>query len=300
MNTKTLYLCLFLILIIHTGCKHNRDEFSGKTVLKIGSATISEYELLKNMKEAEKSGIKSQKEKQNWLNQFIDRTYLLQDALYLGYDTLQSVRNRVNSMAKIILTQFSGRYWEKRSGTETEVSKKEIREAFLKREYIYYVDYLYFKDRDEMERLLNNVAPVDYTQFKQAALKLKRDKNYFANQAFQWPFNQLTEANETVFTMKVGEVSNPLETSFGIFIVTINRIEKTGIKDFKSEQKSIAEMLKANKNQIVINKKINEILKLADPWFNEAKFPQVILSILISIIRKIPYLSSKREIVLKK
>jgi parvulin-like peptidyl-prolyl isomerase len=212
------------------------------------------------------------KERQDYLNQLIEKKLMLVDAYRKGLDKKEEiVKAGQDALERVAVQQLL---------YEKEIIGKVINEQTLK-------DY-YSKSGEEIHarHILIRTDPVDSTQWDKA--KVRADSIYqavkggadFAELAkslsddktnspqggdlgyFKWG-RMLPEFQEVAFALKINEISPPVKTNYGYHIIQLLDRRKVEMKPYEEEKAQLKEELKRQKYQ--------ELRKMADEYIEQLK-----------------------------
>ena len=106
-------IILALLALSQLGCqpKKAKNEVSNEIVLKTGPVEITKYEFEKNKEREYQPG--NGLNYTDWVNGFIDETYMLADADSKKYDTMSIINRQLNYVAQAMMSQVGGYLWER-------------------------------------------------------------------------------------------------------------------------------------------------------------------------------------------
>jgi hypothetical protein len=272
------------------------DEISEEVILKIGNMEITQYEFQKDFERGLGKNI-SKQNKEEWLKEFINNKYLIADALEKKYDTIADINNILEYASRTMMSKVDGYLWNAVELPKMKITKEQIVGAYEKRKYIFYLDVLVFANKFTMKQTLGkDTTPDSSAKFKSLVDRLdQNDKTVvFLNFSSQWPYDEgLSEFPDLIYNLKEDEVSKPVETNNGIYIIHLLRKEEIKQKPLKKELKTIEPILiTARKNQIAFAKQ-NEIHKNANIKINDAIVDSVSATISNLTFLSRPSLSKK-------
>ncbi len=184
---------------------------------------------------------------QLWKNNFIDRMLLIADA----YDRRlvnKDIGNAVQVMSKYMISLPSSSFYLSKFGKV--VVEQESLDAYKKREIKYDIDYFQF---DTAEKLKEFLAAEGKCAFTNPDLK-----SMLKQITLIWPVSKF--AFEGVWDMKDGEVSGPVNSSSGHYLLKVRAITKNEQRTYDLEKDKIEKTLKIH-HQILANHNYVEDLK---------------------------------------
>lgn len=246
-----------------------KNDNPDKVVLRVGKATITEYELEKNLDvflsdfTRQNGRVSSKIDTQNWIDEFIDRAYFLADAYDKGYDTLDDVLKWVRSMEHYVVSKKGGLLDEKLDMTS--MSQEEIQAALIKNSRRVYISYLKFRDYNSALDFLNGHFNIkDSRQFSEAFKKESAPLMTVGEDKIEWPFMRRGEREEFVLGMVKDQISPILILSDGVYIVRADSVENVEIaRQPDSLKKRIVQTLQLRKKQNRQTEYFNEIKRQA-------------------------------------
>lgn len=271
-----LLLLTFCFLTYCKGPKNNSDQKNiDEIVLKIGDWEFTRYEFDKQWN----SQINKPTEtaKKDWLNKYLNNSYIVADAYQKRYDTSGIVQLK-NYYAQLNMCgSVGGYYWNKVEEPKLMVTSREIKSAYKKRDKLYYLDYIVFADKPSMLSALADTVIKNENEFAKIALTCRGKNNiWIASEKLAWPFKYLGDFKEIIDQLKPGEITKPLYGPKYIFIVKLNKIETQKLPPYKSEKKVIEKELKNWKADNIIDKKQTEILGHARIQINDSIIDEVL------------------------
>lgn len=265
---------LFAILTLIKCSGKNKNEISDEIVLKVNNFEMTKYEFEKIKKSYLKYSDNkvSSDDLKNFNNQIIDEAYILADAYNKRYDTLSEI-NKIVYYEKLFLIGKEGGYvWKKFEEPKLVFTNNELKEAYKKRNNVFYLEYLFSQNYDVLKKTLKSDTIIkNELSFHE---KVEKYKSYpiikYINAPYRWPFDEMFDVKDIIYGLKSGEVSKPLITSEGVYIIHIIQIENMKQQKFKDEKENIRSILrKAKALKIILNKQ-NEIRNKASYQINDS------------------------------
>ena len=252
----------FIISIIGTllNCSNNKksEEISEEIVLKIGNVEITKYEFERNKSKY----VTPQTNYKSWLSDFIDNTYILTDAYEKKFDTIQILQKKLNYAALKMMGQVNGYLWNKVEEPKLKISKDELQTAYEKRNKVYFIEYIRFSSKNEMDSIIKNNADIENEiNFNLLVTEIKQKKiaEYNSNQ-YLWPFDNLNLLKNQIYNLKQGQIKTE-KTSEGIYIIHLLKKENITQPPFDKEIENIEPILKQIKTIQIAENKQNEIFE---------------------------------------
>lgn len=271
-SKRTLILAVISLMLISLSCgrgnTNNSEAISDKIVLKIGKAEITEFEF-RNLVNRLPS-INPNEKVSSKIQRVIREIFFLADALEQGYDMQDNARLAVLYSSRNMISKLNGYVWNKVEKPKLEVSKHELNEALEKSTTSFYIEYVCVKDQQILRKVLDNQSFVPTQENFRDLVKSCEDEEYanYQTQPIIWPFGDLGAVNSQIYHMSIGEISNPLETPHGIYIVHVLRKEEVSLGNSDSFEQQLIWNLEAVKEDVIIWNKQKEIYAKADIQIN--------------------------------
>ncbi len=290
---KALKLWIFSISIIllfsFLTCTHQKseDEISEEIVLKIGPVEITKYEFERNKK---RSYNPKQGNYQQWLNNYIDEAYILADGYEKKYDTLSTINKTVNYATYTMISQVNGYLWEKTEQPKLNFPDSEIKKIYKKQNKVFHIEFLKFPDKKTMTGLLGNDTIITTrANFTRLVNKCQPNTSVrFVTVELLYPFHELEPYKNLLFKMEQDDITKPLYTDNGIFIVHLIGTESRNPKPFKIEKDRIRMSLKLDKERQIVDHKQKEIFGKANIFINN-KVEGIAMEIIKMINKRLLY-----------
>ena len=268
---QILIISVIILAVCHSGCSHKKvkNEISDEIVLKCGPAEITRYEFERN--KAREYQPERGLTYNEWLNGFIEETYLLADALSKKYDTISVINKQVNYAAYAMVGQAEGYLWQKTVTPRLKFSDRELKNVYKKRDKIFYLEYLQFPDENTITKLLDGGTTVKTGEdFDSLVKKCSTDNSViYRNQPFLFPFSGLDSFKKSLYNLKQGEIKKLSSADKEIFLFHLIKIESREQKPFKTERDNIESLLKQALEIQIIEEKQNEVFSKAKITINE-------------------------------
>src|SRR3972149_10022650 len=237
-------LCCLLLLLSVTACKQKeeaRKTTGGPIVAKINDKEITLSEFTERIKEypaLAHSGEMTEETKKGFLDNLIVRELIFQEALRLGIDKDKETIDFIEEMKKRVLVD---RFFKKEVDQKVQVSEEETKKFFdenleeTKNPDEVRASHILLKTREEAEMVLKKVK--QGAKFEDLAKKFSTDpgsKDTGGDLGFFSQGMMVPEFDSVAFKLKVGEVSDIVQSRFGFHIIKL--LEKK-----EGKQKSVEE-----------------------------------------------------------
>jgi len=270
---KNYLLCFGLIaLIISCTDKDAKKDI----VLKIGDLEVTRYTVEKKV-----AGyfpdpkMKTKEELEDFYTKLVDGYFLIADAYNKGYDTLDTIKNRLKYTVDISMIQHGGLLWDNLVGSRLYDSIQITPEKEAKRSKVFYYDVLYSNSKQKfVQELKNDTVMESYEEFTQWKKKCNELPFLFStNYSMQWPFGYLHTYSNVLYSMKVGQVSPMITVDEGVFYFYLDTVETITLTEqdrnmLTMDLQQIAEESISKENDI-------KMLRSGDPVINEQSVQEV-------------------------
>jgi len=219
------------------------EEVGDKIVLSVADVNITEYEFGKNLNAFKTDFIRKNNynptsaDIKKWIQNFIDRAYLLADAYKKGFDTLTEVNINVESMEHLVLTQPGGLLDEKMAKEKT--TPDEIEKALQAASKSFVVEYLDFENYGQVIKLIGESEIKKQSEFYDTVSKNSRTTfATFKIDTLKWPFTLLGEKAEIISGLKSNDViflQSPDAHYYLIHIKEVQSKSKLDLSKIKSD-----------------------------------------------------------------
>ena len=223
-------------MILFTDCsnrsgKNNQVIIDTTVVLSIGKVNITGYEFAKNLNMA-KAQLSQNGEamQQNvtlntWKNDYINKIYLLADAYDKGYNENVHVDSIVNNAARFMVSQPHG-LLDLEKSKNYQVSAEELNEAIERSKNSIHIEYIKFKDRDQlMKKLPRGIAPIN-ANFEKLLSTINLSDVEYKKDVLVWPFAGYWGKENEIYDLKEGETSPILKINNGYYLIHVKTITR--------------------------------------------------------------------------
>ena len=265
---------LLVFLQISCSTKRNKKQIDDEIILTAGQVEITRYEFEKN-KSREFDPQRSSY--QQWLNNYLDETYLLAEAYAMRCDSLPEIQKTVHYATLTMIGEVGGYLWNKVEEPKLNLSRSQVKKVYKKRNRVFHLEYLLFPDGKTMsESLGNNTIINNNSDFDAAVNRCKKDSSVrYSKIALLYPFSSLYPLKDFIISLKEGEISKPLKTYNGIYIIRASKIEACDLKPFRTEYKKFLGELQQYLRMQLIKGKQAEIFSQANIWINPSTVNEI-------------------------
>lgn len=275
-SRQTFAVILLFILLFAGNTSYSQINIDTRVVLQVNNVSITGYELEKNLG-IFKDGFRQKNNRlpglaeiDQWIQSFIDRTYLLADAYGQRYDTLPETNRWVSAMEHFMIMQPGGLLDEKLGGGE--LSEQETEAAIQKHLRRTHFQYIKFPDYNSALTALGSAAEIktkeQFDDIVKKGVALPGVKT--GEDVVRWPFFSRGEREEIILNMHEGEISFLLTLSDGVYIARVQRIELIdSLQLTGSMRQGLVSILKRNKRDQAHRKFYEESIKRAQIRYDD-------------------------------
>jgi len=209
------------------------------------------------------------------LQQLITKELIFDDAKKTGVLKSKDFKKEFAKIKKRIEKDLAIQVWQKRELDKIKVSDKELKnyynknkEEFNEKESVH-ARHILVKTEDEANKIISELKSLKGDALKNKFIELAKSKStgpsgpkggdlgYFAKG------QMVPEFNDKVFSMKVGEISEPVKTQFGYHVIYLEDKKTKKTKAFDEVKTFIEQRLKLEKFKTVIKAKMEALQKKA-------------------------------------
>ena len=209
------------------------------------------------------------------LQQLIAKELIFDDAKKTGVLKSEDFKSEFAKVQKRIEKDLAIQVWQKRELDKIKVSEKELKnyynknkEEFNEKESVH-ARHILVKTEDEAKKIVSELKSLKGEALKSKFIELAKAKStgpsgpkggdlgYFAQG------QMVPEFNAKVFSMKVGEVSEPVKTQFGYHVIYLEDKKAKKTRAFSEVKAFIDQRLKMEKFKTVIKNKMDALNKKA-------------------------------------
>ncbi|MGD2034278.1 MAG: hypothetical protein PVF73_04425 [Bacteroidales bacterium] len=223
-------LNLIILIIFCISCQNKNSD---QIILEIGELKVTGLEFDLNKKKFFDKKKNKYIEYSKWKSDYIDRCFIICDALHKGYDTLSSINQRVNSVARFMMVQKYGPLWKKIASPTVDTFKIVTKNKIRLRENLYYFDIIRIDNKEILTNLGLQEAPLndpgEFNGLKSKAAFSKGVSSYYTS--LQWPFRGFWEVKEDLVRLTEGQISKLLYSDNKYYYFYLDKIEKVPLSE---------------------------------------------------------------------
>jgi peptidyl-prolyl cis-trans isomerase C len=267
---KFLVLILGLGLVLVAGC----DKFekpSAKYIAKVNKSVISEDDFLKEISlipEWARKSFSGKEGKDRFLQELINKELISQDAINRGLQNDRDLAEKIEEFRKMSLLTI---VLKKEVEEKAEVTESEIKEfydsnpeKFMTGEEVR-ARHILVDTEEKANDILNSIIKGE--SFPELAKTFSMDKGSAQNGGDLGFFSRgrmIPEFEETAFSLKKGEVSKPVKTTYGYHLIeTTDKREGSQIQ-FEEAKENIKNQLVKEKQKALFESYIETLKKKSE------------------------------------
>jgi len=254
---------------------------SAQTLVTVNGVKISQQDVeteLMNATQGRFNQVPADKQAQfrkQVLQQLITKELIFDDAKKTGILKSKDFKTEFAKIQKRIEKDLAIQVWQKRELDKIKVSNKDLKdyynknkEEFNEKESVH-ARHILVKTEDEAEAITSKLESLKGDALKTKFIELAKAKStgpsgpkggdlgYFANG------QMVPEFNAKVFSMKVGEVSEPVKTEYGYHVIYLEDKKAKKTRAFSEVKSFIEQRLKMEKFKTVMKSKMDALQKKA-------------------------------------
>lgn len=274
-------LCCMLLLLSVTACKQEEKKevkkaAAGPVVATINNKelTLSEFtERIKEYPALAHGGKMSEETKKGFLDNLIVRELIFEEALRLGIDKDKETIDFIEEMKKRVVVD---KFFKKEVDQKTQVTDDEIKKYFdetpeeSKTPDEVRASHILLKTREEADVVLKKIKKG--AKFEDLARQVTADpgsKDSGGDLGFFSQGMMVPEFDAVAFKLKVGEVSDIVQSRFGFHIIKLMEKREGKTKSFEEAKPEIEKTLLARKRKEKFDTLVAELKAKAKITIND-------------------------------
>jgi len=255
---------------------------SAQTLVTVNGVKISQKDVdteLMNATQGRFNQVPADKQAQfrkQVLQQLIAKELIFEDAKKTGVLKSKEFKTQFDIVKKRIEKDLAIQVWQKRELDKIKISNKELKNYYNKNKAEFdekesvHARHILVKTEDEAKKIKSELSSLKGDALKSKFIELAKNKStgpsgpkggdlgYFARG------QMVPEFNDKVFSMKVGEVSEPVKTQFGYHVIYLEDKKAKKTRPFSEVKSFIEQRLKMEKFKKVIKDKMKALQKKAN------------------------------------
>jgi peptidyl-prolyl cis-trans isomerase C len=223
MKYQTKFL-IFIIFVFLFNCSH-KESNKDLVVAKVGKDKITFKEFEQSFALEPKYAIKTsmKKARLSQINYLIEQKYYYLSAVKVGLESDSLIKRRIDYIKE---NEIIKAYINKEFLDRVKISNEELISALSKLDKKIRVQHLFAASKNEINKIDLKLKAGD--SFKKIAKEMFSDENLKNNSGDLGfiNFGDLDPALESkIFSMKIGEISDPIESAYGFHILRVTDIQ---------------------------------------------------------------------------
>lgn len=263
---KKLFILFVCAGVFAFGCTRGKS-FSNPIIAKGKGIKITKNDFLNEfnrLPEWAKQGLQGKEGKERLLDEIIKRELLYQEAKKQGLEKDKDIKARLEELKKMaIITALLKKEIEEKAG---QIEDKEVKEFYDKnlQEFItgeeIKVSHILVNTEEEAKKLLVRIKKGE--SFSKLAKSFSKDPGS-AGKGGELGFikrgQMVPEFEQIAFSLKKGEISNPVKTQFGYHIIKVTERKEGEKSDYAKVRDNIRERLKMEKQRTLFDSLIEKL-----------------------------------------
>jgi peptidyl-prolyl cis-trans isomerase C len=268
---KKLFVVICAItLAISAGCVKKEEKVEKDFLAKVNDKIITqEYfmQKLNSLPEWAKGRFTTEEGKRQFLEEIIKEELLFQDAMRTGIDREKDFLNKVDEFKRMTLVStLLKREVEAKAATDD----KEIRDFYEKHSDTYKLGdqvrarHILVDTEEEAEEILQKILKGE--DFEELAKNFSKDLSTAVkggDLGFFGRGRMVPEFEQAAFSLKAGEVSEPIKTKFGYHIIKVIEIKEGEQREFEEVKSIVKRRLKSEKQKSLFDTYIQSLKEKA-------------------------------------
>ncbi|MDZ7346383.1 MAG: peptidyl-prolyl cis-trans isomerase [candidate division KSB1 bacterium] len=263
LNYKGLWAAASLLVAVFFSCGKGSGKSSSPIVAEVGDVKFTMAELKEALPQPEGVEI-SEVQAQNYLQRWLDKEIIYQQALEEGFTKDPEVRKKLREIERDYVFAL---YIRKNIDEKVTVSETELRTyydskggEFIRPENYYDLQIIFTQSSANADEAFQRLKSGESFGIVAKELSEHESKNA-EGRVEKVPLSVLPEAlKRKIPTMKLGEISQPIQTPIGYYVVKLAAVYPRGEKQsFEEARKAVEQKVKAYKRDQEYNRLLNEL-----------------------------------------
>jgi len=262
---KSLFNSIFLIfllgfILLIESCTGYR---SNDTLLQIGDykVTVADYEYMRN-----ENNERYKLTDADLRKKIIDDGYINAFALDNRYDTIASLKTRLDYAIRFYAAVQDGYMWNKKYKPALVVSETQLRDAYEKQKLEYNIEFILFPDKELLDKYCSSHSSIQSSEFNSIKSKIDSKAGIYSSSSFQrFPFNLPGIEYNKVVQSRKGDVWGPVQTPEGYFIYRLLEIRNSIEVPYNTMKPNLQKILEHKLAQKYDNERKKEVQQKAKP-----------------------------------
>ncbi|MBI4698634.1 MAG: peptidylprolyl isomerase [Nitrospirae bacterium] len=263
---KKLYLLVF-VMVFAIGCTA-KETPKGSVVAKVGSETITKEQLtneLNKLPEWARSRFSTDEGKKQFLDEIIKKELIYQDAKKKGMDRDDKFKKDLEEFKIMTMIKMT---LDKEIEEKAKVDPKEAKDFYDKHQDQFILGlqvsarHILVETESEAQSIIKRLRQGE--NFAKLAEKFSKDKGTAKNGGDLGFFERgrmVPEFEKVAFSMKPGEISNPVASRFGFHVIEVTDRKEGRSGSFDEVKEGIAKQLMMEKQRTLFDTYIEGLKK---------------------------------------
>jgi peptidyl-prolyl cis-trans isomerase C len=257
---------MFVVLFV-AGCTSKKGSDS-LVLAKAGKAEITKEDFIRELNrvpEWARGNFQTDEGKKQFLDELIKKELIYQDAKKKGLERDEKFKAEVEEFQKMTLIKS---VLEKEVEEKAKLDPKEVRDFYDRHPDEFKVglevraSHILVDGEEDAKNLLQRIQQGE--SFSSLAKEFSKDKDSAKNGGDMGFFGRgrmVPEFERVTFSLKIGEVSNPVKTRFGYHIIKVTDRKEGRVGDFEEVKNAIARRLAIEKQRDLFESYIEKLKK---------------------------------------
>jgi peptidyl-prolyl cis-trans isomerase C len=262
-------LILIVSAIIISGCA--QKEEGGKDFLaKVNSKTITKEDFnnkLNTLPEWARGRFKSVEGQKEFLDEIIKEELLYQEAINRNVDKEVEIMEKIEEFKRMTMIST---LLKREIEAKTSLKENEAKEFYEKHKDNFMTglevkaQHILVDTKEEADDLLKKIMKNE--SFSELAKNFSKDKGTAMKGGDLGYFStgrMVPEFEKTAFSLKVGEISEPVKSQFGYHIIKVNDKKEGKLREFEEVKATIEKRLSMDKQKTIFETYVNNLKEKA-------------------------------------
>lgn len=268
-------LALTFVVVFAFGCTSKKGSTNPVLAKGAGVKITKEYfnERINRLPEWAMGRFRTEEGKREFLNELVKEELLYREAKKQGLSKDKEVQAKLEEFQRMTLITT---LLKKEIEEKAKVDDKEVKEFYDKNPAEFKAGlevrakHILVDSESEAKNILKRIQKGE--KFSELAKKYSKDKGSAQNGGDLGFFSSgkmIPEFENAAFSLKVGQVSNPVKTQFGYHIIQVTDRKEGSLYDFEGVEESIRKRLTIDKQRNLFTSYVENLEKKAKIKINE-------------------------------
>jgi peptidyl-prolyl cis-trans isomerase C len=260
------YLILIVAVALIFGCAQKREDSGKEFLAKVNAKTITADDFMKKLNtlpEWAKGRFQSEEGKREFLEEIIKEELLYQEAKKGGLDKDEDFKNKVEEFKRMNLVST---LLKKEVEEKVTVDDQEVRDFYNRHQESFKLgeevkaQHILVATEEEAKDILKRILKKE--SFSELAKNFSKDEGTAKNSGELGFFGRgrmVPEFENAAFSLKPGEISEPVKTQFGYHIIKVLEKKEGKMRGFEEVKSTIQRRLKLERQKTIFESYINDL-----------------------------------------